>query len=125
MGKEYVEISAEVVSALQGGISTLDASTGGGNEDYNTFINWDAGGFIGQGFYLEDNLSPLGQWWANNCSGNGTTVQGSYANSAEGIALWITTENVQDLNAALGNWSNEAKTDFLQAHSMIFLNCLD
>lgn len=123
MGQVYVEISASVVNEMMG-ISTLNGSGAGGSETVAGNINWSTnGGFTGLGWFFDQ--TPLQNWWNQVYSGGNEYVTGtSYTNDASGFQSWMNTETPPNLNAALENWSNEAKVDFLKANTDVFVNCV-
>ena len=121
MGQVYVEISASVVNEMMG-ISTLTGSGAGGSETVSLTINWNDGGFTEQGWFFAE--TPLPNWWSKVCSGGSEEVSGTYDSNEAGFVNWIRTERPDNLNDALGGWTNDAKIAFLINHPEVYDNCI-
>lgn len=120
MGQVYVEISASVVNEMMG-ISTLNGSGAGGSEELGLHLNWGNSGFTGQGWFFD--VTPLKDWWNGVHNGNGVDVKGNYLSDQSGFQEWIDTERPDNLDAALGSWTNSDKLALITANSNL-VSCL-
>lgn len=112
MGAVYVEVDASMVN---NGIMTLSES--GGQTAGTYWIYWDANGYISQGWYGEQ--TPVMAWW------RGVAGDMGYSTDEAGLSAAISAGDIQDLNDALGSWSNEEKWAFLKGNYNIMVNCTD
>ena len=121
MGQVYVEISASVVNEMMG-ISTLNGSGAGGSEELGLYLQWNDYGFSGQGWYFDE--TPLKHWWSGVHSGGVVDeVKGNYSDDPSGFQAWIFAEDPDNLNAALGNWTNSGKLALISKYTTL-LSCL-
>lgn len=117
MGRVYVAPSASSVN----GIAVLNESpTTSGGTDVGGWLEWNEGGFTGNGWHFGA-YNPLDEWW-NQHYQDPQYVSGTYANSEDGFSNWVSAESPENLNAALGSWSDADKIYFIGMYQLA--NCL-
>lgn len=114
MGQVYVEVTGEAVN----GIMAIDSS--GGQTGGSYWISWTPeGGFTGTGWNTAWGSPhvPLKNAWES-------TPAAGYEGTYESFLLYVSS-GITDLNPWLdgAGWSNEAKWEFMQGNSTIFLSC--
>ena len=114
MGTVYVPPTASSAN----GIAVLTSSpTTSGSTGIAGFLNWSSdGGFQSKGWYFNDPLNPLSDWWSAHYNDPVYVGNATYSNSLTGFADWMRLDPPNDLNAALGSWDEYDKIIFVSKY---------
>lgn len=110
MGRTYVPATAQVSD----GIMTLNESTGQSTGGY--WLNWNANGFTGHGWFWGKTYSYLPEGWVNAVNSGNTGCSEQHSTTQDDFQKHVSNGHVEDLNLVLGNWPSAMKADFVETY---------